>query len=116
MRNLLRPTLPLLLILLSACATLGLQSADTFNKKAAYTYAGVDAVMQTVTTSVFDKSLSPEAAQTAIDKAHEITAAVDTARSIAGAGNLADANNRLAAATIALTALKSYVDQHKASP
>lgn len=113
MRNLLRPTLPILLILLSACAALGLANADTFNKQLAYASGNLAAVMASVATNVTSGDISVTDARKAIEEGKNIQTGLDAARSIAKSGNITDANTRLAVASAALTVLQDFINQHK---
>lgn len=111
----------ILLAIVVGCATLGLQTADTFNQKLAYSYGQVTAARKGATAVVnascptSDKFTTP-ACQAAVADGKHVQAMADQAREgldlakgYAAAGNLAQANIQLQLESAALTALSAYL-------
>src|ERR1700704_4816459 len=109
------------LLLLSGCAALGLQTADTFNQKLAYAYGQVTAARKGATSVINASCPTPESVQTDACKAavadgkhiqqmaDEARQGLDLAKTYAAAGNIQQANVQLQLETAALTALQSYL-------
>jgi hypothetical protein len=105
--------------MLTSCAALGLQTADTFNQKLAYAYGQVTAARKGATSVISASCTTPE--QTAACKAavadgkhiqamaDEARQGLDLAKTYAAAGNVQQANVQLQLETAALTALQSYL-------
>jgi uncharacterized lipoprotein NlpE involved in copper resistance len=103
---------------LSGCQYLGLQTADTFNQKLAYSYGQVTAARKGATAVVNASCQTPETAackqavadgkhvQAMADQARE---GLDLAKTYAAAGNLQQANIQLQLESAALTALSAYL-------
>lgn len=103
------------------CAALGLQTADTFNQKLAYSYGQVTAARKGATSVIAASCPTPESLQTAACKsavadgthvqgmADEARKGLDLAKTYAAAGNLAQANVQLQLESAALTALSTYL-------
>jgi hypothetical protein len=110
-----------IVMLLAACAALGLQSADTFNQKLAYSYGQVTAARRGATSVINASCPTPESVQTDACKsavadgkhiqamADEARQGLDLAKSYALAGNTQQANVQLQLETAALTALQTYL-------
>ncbi len=109
------------LILQTSCATLGLQTADTFNQKLAYAYGQVMAARKGATSVINASCPSPasyatEACKSAVadgkhiqSMADEARQGLDLAKNYAVAGNLQQANVQLQLESAALTALSTYL-------
>lgn len=110
-----------IVILLSGCQYLGLQTADTFNQKLAYSYGQVTAARKGATAVVNASCQTPEkfatdACKAAVADGKHVQAMADQAREgldlakgYAAAGNLAQANIQLQLESAALTALSAYL-------
>jgi hypothetical protein len=110
----LRPTaMCMAVILLCACTSLGLAPAQTFNQKLAYAYGTHTAVLQATTASVTAGSLSSADASYVLKLADDTRTLLDSAATLAAQGDAIGANNKLALATAALTALQTYLNNHK---
>ncbi len=101
-----------LLVLLSACSSLGLAPAQTFNQKLAYAYGTHTAVMQAAASSVQEGSLSGDDATQVLKMADESKVILDSARGLYASGDATGANNKLALALAALTATQTYLKSH----
>src|SRR5260221_12039228 len=106
------------LLLLSGCAALGLQSADTFNQKLAYSYGQVTAARKGATSVINASCPSPasyatEACKSAVadgkhiqSMADEARQGLDLAKGFAVAGNIQQAKGRLQPEGAALARLQ----------
>ncbi len=108
-------------ILLAGCAALGLQTADTFNQKLAYSYGQVTAARKGATSVINAScptplSFSTDACKQAVadgkrirEMADQARQGLDLAKGYAAAGNLQLANAQLQLESAALTALQTYL-------
>src|SRR5258706_4234801 len=113
--------LAVLLLALSGCAALGLQTADTFNQKLASAYGQVTAARKGATSVINASCPTPasyatEACKTAVadgkhiqSMADEARQGLDLAKNYAVAGNLQQANVQLQLESAALSALQAYL-------
>jgi hypothetical protein len=97
-----------LLILLSACTTLNVPAADTFNKKSLAAYTALSAATQSASTLFDAGKLSKDDAQNVKDQLVNLKAGVDIATQVHST-NPAAGEDRLAATITALTALQNYL-------
>lgn len=104
--------LPLILLLLSACATLGVPQADTFNKRLAAGYVTVTGVRNTADTLLSASKITPEDAQNVNDQADNARTGLDLARQI-HTSNPPAGDAKLDAVVTGLTALESYLAHAK---
>lgn len=102
---------PLLLMMLSACATLGLEQPRDFAERKAYADGQVTAFVNTARSAFAAGRLSEEDSREALKVAKEASALLDTAELAYGAGDLAQAEDRLALAMAALSRLEAYLVQ-----
>jgi len=102
----------LLLVALSACTTLNVPAADTFNKKALASYTSLSAATQSASTLYDAGKLSKNDAQNVKDQLVNLKAGVDIATEV-HATDPAAGEDRLAATITALTALQSYLAGRK---
>jgi hypothetical protein len=101
------------LTVLAACAATGLTPASSFAQNLAYAYAEHTAVLQATTNAVNSGALSSADAQAVLTQADTAKAALDAAVAFNTAGDLTDANTKLALGTAALTALQTYLNTHQ---
>jgi hypothetical protein len=111
----------LLLLLAVGCVALGLQTADTFNQKLAYSYGQVTAARRGATSVINASCPTPESyasaacKQAAADGKHiqsmadEARQGLDLAKTYAASGNTQQANLQLQLESAALTALSTYL-------
>jgi len=106
-----RPSLfvPLLLMMLSACATLGLEQPQDFAERKAYADGQVTAFVNTARNAFAEGRLSQEDSREALKIAKEASALLDTAELAAGAGDMSQAEDRLALALRTLEKLEAYL-------
>src|SRR5712672_1615698 len=109
------------LLFVSGCASLGLQTADTFNQKLAYAYGQVTAARKGATSVINASCTTPapiptdECKAAVADGKHvqamadEARQGLDLAKSYALAGNTQQANAQLQLETAALAALQAYL-------
>jgi hypothetical protein len=71
-----------LLILLCACASLGIPPADTFNKKAAAAVASVNTASQSALTLLQVRKITPDKYDEYADRAEDAQGAIDAARAL----------------------------------
>lgn len=110
-RRLILP-LSLLVLLVSACATLGVPSPQTFNQKVLAGYSSVDAVVQTTSTLLSAGKIKPNDAQNVHDQAVNIKAGLEIAEQVHST-NPAAGDDKLSATISVLTALQSYLQARK---
>lgn len=100
--------IPLLLIL-TACASLGLAPASSFEERLAYAVSQNAAVREAAAVSVERKEISVDDAKRVLKITDEVRAALDAARLAAGAGDVSTAEGRLQLATSILVNLQAYL-------
>lgn len=100
---------PFLLVLLAACASLGLAPASSFSDRLAYSYGTHTAVLTSATQSLEAGEISSEDASRVLKVADEARTALDAAKLAAGAGDVSTAEGRLQLATALLTNLQAYL-------
>jgi len=110
-----------IVLLLFGCAALGLQTADTFNQKLAYSYGQVTAARKGATSVINASCPTPEtfaseACKSAVadgkhiqSMADEARQGLDLAKGYAAAGNIQQANVQLQLESAALSALQAYL-------
>lgn len=110
-----------IVLLLSGCQYLGLQTADTFNQKLAYSYGQVTAARRGAAAVVNAACPTPDRFDTAACKeavadgkhvqamADQARQGLDLAKTYAATGNLTQANIQLQLESAALTALSAYL-------
>ncbi len=98
----------ILAALLSACAQLGIPTADTFNERLAVAYSSVTQIRVTATSLLKAKQLTADDGQSVLTATDAARAGLDVARSLSKT-DLKAADNRLTAARTALTALSTYL-------
>src|SRR5712675_199453 len=106
------------LLFVSGCASLGLQTADTFNQKLAYAYGQVTAARKGATSVINASCQTPgtQDCQNAVadgkhvqQMADEARQGLDLAKSYALAGNTQQAGVQLQLESAALSALQAYL-------
>lgn len=97
-----------LLLLLSACQTLGVPQADTFNKKLAAGYTTVTGIRNTADALLSAQKITPDDAQNVNDQADNARTGLDLARQM-HATNPAAGDARLDAVVTGLAALNAYL-------
>ena len=100
--------IPLLLIL-TACASLGLAPASSFEERLAYAVSQNAAVRNTAAVSLERNEIALEDAQRVLKITDEVRTALDAARLAAGAGDVSTAEGRLQLATSILIELQNYL-------
>jgi outer membrane protein TolC len=97
------------LAVLTACAALGLPTAQTFNEKLAVGYGTVTAVRNSATTLVMAGKITPDDAQNVQTQADTARAALDVARTAYRAGDTTGATTKLDTTATVLRALQAYL-------
>lgn len=100
--------IPLLLIL-TACTSLGLAPASTFEERLAYAVSQNAAVREAAAVSVERNELSVDDAKRVLKITDEVRTALDAARLAAGAGDVSTAEGRLQLATSILVNLQAFL-------
>lgn len=98
-----------LLFILTACTSLGLAPASSFEERLAYAVSQNAAVRGTAAASLERSEISLEDAQRVLKITDEVRTALDAARRAAGAGDVATAEGRLQLATSILVNLQTYL-------
>lgn len=98
-----------LLLILTACASLGLAPASTFEERLAYAVAQNAAVRETAAVSLERNELALEDARRVLKITDEVRTALDAARLAAGAGDVSTAEGRLQLSLSILTNLQTYL-------
>jgi hypothetical protein len=96
------------MLILSACASLGVPTPDTFNKKLAVAVATVTEVRNTGATLLSAGKISASDAANIEKQADTAREGLNVARTLSGK-DLAGADNKLTAATAILQALQTYL-------
>lgn len=98
----------LLFALLTACASVGLPTAETFNQKLAVGYGTVTEIRTTALTLLKSGKIKADDAQNAQNAADQGRQALDIARTMS-ATDMSAATNKLQMATAILTAAQAYL-------
>lgn len=94
---------------IAGCAALGLQSADTFNQKLAYSYGQVTAARNGAAAAVSAGQMAVEDAKHVQEMADQARKGLDLTKSYAAVGNIQAANTQLALEQATLAALQAYL-------
>lgn len=98
----------LVILAIAACANLGMQQPDTFNKKVAVAYTTVTAVAESATTALKAGKLSTSDANNVVTTSKAALAAIDVAVAMS-VSNPTGANDKLTSTLAILTALQAYL-------
>lgn len=98
----------LMVVLLTACATVGLPTADTFNQKLAVGYGTVTQLRTSAADLLKAGKITKADAQNIQTQADAARAGLDVAQELS-AKDMAGANNRLVMVTTILTAAQAYL-------
>jgi hypothetical protein len=101
--------LPVFLLILSACSTLGLEKAQGFTDRLAYANGQVTAVANSATTALSSGRISVEDAKFVSATAKEAGALLDAAQGANEAGDPKSAQGRLLLALNVLDQLSTYL-------
>jgi hypothetical protein len=101
--------LPFLLILLSACQTLGLEKPTEFPDRVAYAYALADGAVTTATNALNAKAISSSDAKYVREAAVSTRTLIVAAEAAFGEGDVQSAEGRLALAEGVLRQLQTYL-------
>ncbi|MES1993180.1 MAG: hypothetical protein V4457_06145 [Pseudomonadota bacterium] len=102
-------------LVLTGCASLGTEKADTFKTQLAYAEGIHSAVVDATTSSVNAGTLSSADAETVGKGADNAQLILVSAKTAYAAGDTAGANAKLATALTALQALQDYLRAHGAA-
>jgi hypothetical protein len=100
----------LVLVLLTGCASIGIQPARSFDQNLAYAYSSHTAVLDAASNALEAGSLTVEDAEAVLALADQSRTLLDSARLAAGAGDVTTAEGRLALATNVLQQLIAYLN------
>lgn len=103
---------PLLLLILTACASLGVPPADTFNKQAAAAVSSVNAASQLSLTLLQARKITPDESDAFVGRAEDAQEAIDLTRSIRST-DPAGAQDRLDAIIRSLQILTAELEARK---
>jgi hypothetical protein len=106
---------PFFLLLLSACAAVGLQPAQSFGDKLAYAYGVHTAVLNASAVAVGNKSLSVPDGRTVLQLADQSRALLEEAKTLSGT-NITAAGDKLILATAILTQLQTFLNARGKHP
>jgi len=104
--------LPLLLLVLSACATLNVPAPTTWNQRVLAAYNLEDGIVQSIQTLAVAGKIGRSSAQQFHDKAVDLKNGIDLADQIHG-GNPAAGEDALATSISALQALQSELQKRQ---
>ncbi|HEX7103947.1 MAG TPA: hypothetical protein VF201_14985 [Nitrolancea sp.] len=99
----------LLLVLLTACAQLGLAPASSLNDRIAYAYATHTAVLRATTDALEAGDIQTEDATRVLKVADQARDALDASRLALDAGDVSTAEGRLQLAVAILSELQAYL-------
>lgn len=97
-----------LVALLSACASLGVPNADTFNKKVLSAYATVDVVAESAAILWAAGKMSAQDRAHIVDTNRQVLAGLELAK-LTAQTDLGAAQTKLESTLLILTALESYL-------
>jgi hypothetical protein len=100
-------------LLLSACASLGLAPAQSFEQKLAYGYGTYTAVQAAAAQAMSDHVLPSADGSQVLKLADESRALLDAAKAANKVGDLTTANGKLVLATQVLVQLQSYLRSNR---
>lgn len=103
------PFWTLFLVLVTACAALGVSSPQTFNESAAFLTTGATAARQSAQTLLVAGKISPDDAQHVQDGADQVVAGVKVARAVRTSRGEAAGEAKLAQVRASLVALQAYL-------
>mgnify|MGYP001587211527 CR=1 FL=1 len=98
-----------LLLMLSACASLGLVTPQSFDERLSYAYDQHTAALQSITTGVTFKDLTGKDGMTVLAIADNARLLLDSARIATQSGDVTTAEGRLVLATNVLRELNDYL-------
>ena len=96
------------LMLLSACAALGLPTANSFSERVALSYATVEGVTRSTTVLLNAKAISVSDAENVLTQSKNALAGIDIAKSMEKT-DMTAADAKLNAVRTILTALQAYI-------
>lgn len=98
-----------ILLLLAACAQLGVQPAQSFDERLAYAYGTNTAVREASTSALNAGEITPDDMERVIALNDQARALLDAARLAHGTGDLETADARLTLAVSVLTQVQTYL-------
>lgn len=101
------------LFLVAACASVGLQSATTFDERLAYAVSQNAAVRQAAANSLDAGEIKVEDAKFVLKTTDEARTLLDAAKVASGAGDVSTAEGRLSLAVSVLSQLQTYLRAKK---
>ena len=101
-----------MVVMLAACAQIGIPTPDTFNQRLAAGYATTTAVRQTATDLLKAKKIDVADAENVLKSTDAARTGLDVARTLAKT-NLAAADSKVSAIHTVLTALSTYLAGRK---
>lgn len=101
------------LLILAACASVGLQPAQTFDERLAYAVSQNAAVRQAAANSLDAGEIQLQDAQFVLKTTDEARTLLDAAKVASGAGDVSTAEGRLGVAVSVLSQLQNYLRSHK---
>lgn len=104
--------LGMVMVMMTACASLGLAPADTFSKKLAYQYGNLQGVYETVANGVTAGVISKEDGKAVIGIADNAKFLLDSSRIVYTQTGVGD-EAKLRFAIAALTAAQTYINTHR---
>jgi outer membrane protein TolC len=99
-----------MLMMLTACAQVGLSPAETFDQKLAYGYSTVTAVRTSAAQALNAGTIDITEAKQALSVTDSARSALDAAGASFSAGDTTTAMGKLEAATTLLTQLQAYLN------
>ncbi len=105
MKRFYSPLLAVALLLVHACAALGIPQADTFNKQLAGGYVTVTSIRQLGTTLVTSGKLKPDDADNVLKQTDNARAGLDIAKVLGPV----EGRDKLATTLTVLTGLQAYL-------
>lgn len=101
-----------LLLILTACASLGVPAPQTFNQRAAAAVTAVNTASQTTLTLLQARKITPDQSDRYIDRTEEAQKSINLARAL-HATDPSAAEDRLALVIAALQILTAELEQRK---
>lgn len=107
------PAFAMMLMLASACSTLGLEKAKSFDDNYIYAYKTYSALINTTADAVDAGLLSKADGKEVRKRGTDARKLIDEARDVANAGDLSTGQGKITAALKILTDAQKYFDERK---
>ena len=99
------------LLLISACASLGITQPQSLDQRLAYTTGQITGIRSAAATAVESRAISADDGEKVLKMTDDAKALVDGAKTALAAGDQTAAESKLVLATSVLTALRTFLSR-----